>query len=293
MSASCYDASMDIEGLTKSQIFLLTLLTSFVTSIATGIVTVALLDQAPPVITQSVQRVIQATIEQAASSNTKPPVAAAVAVPLQTPPPKERDLSEIVQDVLLSVVRIHDTETTLFLNFGVVLDAEGIIVTDATGFELGKEKATATFSDGTSQRLMVRGRDAKNSLIFFSAAIASTSVEYVPATLDRGEVSLAQTVIALIGKTAPRVASGIVVTSTESSAESPVSMVTTNIDETLISRGTPLINKDGGLIGISTGSSRSVDGSTFISVSAISVDYKSTLTTTDGKGGDTRKATRH
>jgi len=284
---------MDIEGLTKSQIFLLTLLTSFVTSIATGIVTVALLDQAPPVITQSVQRVIQATIEQAASSNTKPPVAAAVAVPLQTPPPKERDLSEIVQDVLLSVVRIHDTETTLFLNFGVVLDAEGIIVTDATGFELGKEKATATFSDGTSQRLMVRGRDAKNSLIFFSAAIASTSVEYVPATLDRGEVSLAQTVIALIGKTAPRVASGIVVTSTESSAESPVSMVTTNIDETLISRGTPLINKDGGLIGISTGSSRSVDGSTFISVSAISVDYKSTLTTTDGKGGDTRKATRH
>ena len=220
---------MDIEGLTKSQIFLLTLLTSFVTSIATGIVTVALLDQAPPVITQSVQRVIQATIEQAASSNTKPPVAAAVAVPLQTPPPKERDLSEIVQDVLLSVVRIHDTETTLFLNFGVVLDAEGIIVTDATGFELGKEKATATFSDGTSQRLMVRGRDAKNSLIFFSAAIASTSVEYVPATLDRGEVSLAQTVIALIGKTAPRVASGIVVTSTESSAEAPVAVVTTNI----------------------------------------------------------------
>ena len=284
---------MDIEHLTKHQIILLTLLVSFVTSIATGIVTVALLDQAPPVITQSVQRVIQATIEQAASSNTKPPVAAAVAVPLQTPPPKERDLSEIVQDVLLSVVRIHDTETTLFLNFGVVLDAEGIIVTDATGFELGKEKATATFSDGTSQRLMVRGRDAKNSLIFFSAAIASTSVEYVPATLDRGEVSLAQTVIALIGKTAPRVASGIVVTSTESSAESPVSMVTTNIDETLISRGTPLINKDGGLIGISTGSSRSVDGSTFISVSAISVDYKSTLTTTDGKGGDTRKATRH
>src|SRR4029077_18213268 len=54
---------MDIEKLTKSQIVLLTLLVSFVTSIATGIVTVSLMDQAPPAIAQSVSRIVEHTVE--------------------------------------------------------------------------------------------------------------------------------------------------------------------------------------------------------------------------------------
>lgn len=284
---------MDIEELTKSQIFLLTLLTSFVTSIATGIVTVALLDQAPPVITQSVYRVIQATIERAAPNNSKPPVAAAVAVSLQTPPPKERNFSEIVQGVFPSIVRIHDAETAAFLGFGIVLDVEGVIISDAAGFELGRENATATFSDGSSQKLAARGRDTKNNLIFFTATTASTTVIYVPAVLDKGHVSLAQTVVALIGKTAPRIASGLVVAFVESTTESPVSMITTNIDATFIAPGTPLINTDGALVGMSTGSSRSIDGSTFVPISAISADYKNTLAIGEVKAENANHSTAH
>lgn len=50
-----------MEELNKTQLILLALLVSFVTSSATGIVTVALMDQAPPAITQTINRVVKET----------------------------------------------------------------------------------------------------------------------------------------------------------------------------------------------------------------------------------------
>ena len=71
---------MDIEELTKSQIVLLVVLISFVTSMATGIVTVSLMDQAPTSVAQTVNRVIQQTIKEVAS----PGQTATVELPAKT-----------------------------------------------------------------------------------------------------------------------------------------------------------------------------------------------------------------
>mgnify|MGYP000753322008 CR=1 FL=1 len=54
---------MDIKDLNKSQLILLAILLSFVTSIATGITTVTLMQQAPASITIPINRVIRETVE--------------------------------------------------------------------------------------------------------------------------------------------------------------------------------------------------------------------------------------
>lgn len=55
---------MDIKELNKKQLILLTLLITFVVSIATGIVTVSLMNQAPKNVPQTINNVIQRTIEK-------------------------------------------------------------------------------------------------------------------------------------------------------------------------------------------------------------------------------------
>lgn len=55
---------MDIKDLNKPQLILLAVLLSFVTSIATGITTVTLMQQAPQSITTPINRVVQQTIEK-------------------------------------------------------------------------------------------------------------------------------------------------------------------------------------------------------------------------------------
>lgn len=55
---------VEIKDLNKTQLILLAILLSFITSIATGIVTVTLMQQAPTGVTQTINRVVQQTIEK-------------------------------------------------------------------------------------------------------------------------------------------------------------------------------------------------------------------------------------
>ena len=67
---------MDVKDLNKTQLILLALLLSFVTSIATGITTVTLMEQAPSSVTVPINRIIKQTVEKIVPVDTGPKVQA-------------------------------------------------------------------------------------------------------------------------------------------------------------------------------------------------------------------------
>lgn len=60
---------MDIKDLNKQQLLLLAILLSFVISIATGITTVTLMEQAPKSVTVPITRIVKETVEKIVPSN--------------------------------------------------------------------------------------------------------------------------------------------------------------------------------------------------------------------------------
>lgn len=81
-----------MNDLNKHQLVLLVLLVSFVTALATGIVVATLVSQAPPPLTQTIQRVIEKVTEKAAEI---------APTPLKRDEAKELELSALARDILI------------------------------------------------------------------------------------------------------------------------------------------------------------------------------------------------
>ena len=255
---------MDIEQLSKSQIVLLTLLVTFVTSIATGIVTVSLMDQAPPVVAQTVNRVIERTVESVAPAPKGQSASAATVVTQQkTVVVKESDLvSQAVARASLSVVRVNSTQDGAFLALGLVLDAQGTVVTDSAALEDGD--ITLSLPDGSHMRYFVTKRDKETGLAFLQPATSTEKAPtWTPATISTDNTVLGTSVVVIAGKTAPRIDLGVV------TALPANSVIDTNIAQSSIIAGSPLVDTDGNIIGISTSVSRAVSDSGFLTASVL------------------------
>lgn len=251
---------MDIEQLSKSQIVLLTLLISFVTSIATGIVTVSLMDQAPPAIAQTVNRVIERTVQSVAPAPKGQSAAAATVVTQEkTVVVKESDLiSEAVAHASLSIVRVSETQSSTFLALGLVLDAQGTVVTDSSAIESGD--VTLALPDGSHVRAFVTARDKDTGLAFLQPATSTDKAPaWTPATISTNNSVLGTSIVSIAGKTVARIAPGVI------TAMPTSTVIDTNIDTGSIVPGSPLVNTDGNIVGISTSVSRATSDSGFLS----------------------------
>ncbi len=261
---------MDIEELTKSQIVLLVLLVSFVTSMATGIVTVSLMDQAPASVAQTVNRVIQQTIKEVAS----PGQAATVVMPTKTVVVNEANaIAGAVQKSTPSVVRLYSSDGSTFLGLGVVVDASGEMITDTAAIGSAAQ-ASVTFANGASVQASVTTRDAGIGLAILSVATSSestTTPAWVPISVSSATPVLGESVVMIAGESNPWVGSGLI-SSLVPATDATGALVKTDISGDNVLFGSPLIDTDGNLVGISTEVSRSSSGSAFIPVSAISMD---------------------
>ena len=267
---------MDIEKLTKSQIVLLTLLVSFVTSIATGIVTVSLMDQAPPAIAQTVNRIVEHTVEKVVTTPAPAPKgqsASAVVTTEKTVVVKESDLvAQAVERIRPSLVHLYTSasKNATLVGMGIVLDTQGSVLVDASS--LGDtSQPFIGLADGTRIRALIvsRNKDAGTTLLRVSTTtVEGKTVTFMPAKVSLDQSTLGQSVVALSGKSVPRIADGLI-TAVIPLPPTTVTILDTNISADLVSPGSPLINTDGAIVGVSTQVSRTSSQGGFIASSSL------------------------
>lgn len=274
---------MEIEELNKFQLILLALLVSFVTSIATGIVTVTLLAQAPPGVTQTINRVVEQTIQTVVpeATSTKPAVTQTIVV-------KEDDLiTGSIASALLKTGRVFGGMSTTSPVVGLAAQiAPGVLVTDSAIVS----KDNLIDINGVDAIFSVAQTFPEIGIAVLTPEATST-VLGTPFTVgDTSAIKLGSTVTAILAVSNPRVAIGSVsalfplaTTAKKGSVPVAVRAVDTNLDVGTIT-GAPLIDLFGNLVGISTGASQAAGSEgTFVSASDIIAALSAAATTTSAQ----------
>lgn len=247
---------MQMEDLNKNQIILLVLLISFVTSIATGIITTSLLQQAPIEVTRNINSIVEKTIQTV----TTPGVVTPGQKEVTTIIVKEEDsvLASIDKNIK-SIVRINEKDallgTNTFYGIGLVLNKEGSIVADRKTI-VGGDVYTATMSDNTELTVIPTGVDRNTDVIIFKAVQPAKSYNFVPATFSDSEPKLGQTLISIGGDTSNSSSVGRVSllamkdTTVGTTTTKYLSGIDFDVSAKELVSGSPLFNLSGDVVGL-------------------------------------------
>lgn len=238
---------MDIERLNKTQIILLTLLISFVTSIATGIATVSLMENAPTDVTRVISRIVERPIETITPGKTE------VVTREQTVVVNESEqISEAISRIEPSIVRIYSLsgrDDRVFEGLGVIASTDGAVVADHR-IVRSRANYVARLRDGVELEMRASDSDGEQGM-FTLIADNDGLPALTPATFKPfNQLTLGQTVVAVGGETSTRVAPGVIAELLPTTSPNDASRVRTTIDTSTLSLGTPLIALDGAVVGM-------------------------------------------
>jgi hypothetical protein len=263
-----------MDHLSKQQLVLLALLVSFMTSLATGIVTVSLMDQAPQGVTRTISQVIEKTIQEAAPQQD----AAVGTVTLSV----DDQLATAVAKVSSSIVKIEDNSKAI-LGLGIIVSKNGVIMVDksvvsqSSGYSnvaYSVSNYSVVLSDGTIVPVGIVPASASQSLvnsdvIFLSpssniATDASSQVVFTPITASYS-FSLGQTVFSLAGTSTAILGQGLIsdMAATSSLANGNPLPIITSIASDKTTAGSPLFDIRGDVIGVRTASLSTSEGASF------------------------------
>ena len=258
-----------MENLTKQQIILLTLLVSFVTSIATGIVTVALMNQAPVGVVQTINRVVERTIETVTSPSKETVVKETVVVNT------DDQIVSAVEKTSKSVIRIYKTDTDpssglnsmVFVGLGAVVSDDGTVATDNNLVSSGSKYFMSTPDNKLLELSILRNISGEQVALLKIKNDEKNPITIYKVAISNNDLKLGQTVIYIGGETKNIVSTGIVsslsakeikpddiATSTASSTpivNTKISSIETSISSNFNSGGL-LLNLSGELVGLKT-----------------------------------------
>ncbi len=246
-----------MEHLNKSQIILLALFVSFVSSMATGVVVVTLMQQAPEPVLQTITRVVEKTIEKI--------VPTIIEKPGKTIVIKDEDL-------LIAAIERNSKSVAVFslireggevwsAGVGVIVSADGLVVTDKANFGGG---VLVTTINGAKYTLEIVSNEKEGLLglgKLTPVAKASTSTPlatFIPVSFgNAGTLKIGQTAIVISGRDGKTITTGFVSSLDTRTVVDSETKVETKVLESIglsvrflgTSNGAPIITLDGLVVG--------------------------------------------
>ncbi len=247
-----------MEDLTKHQLILLTILITFVTSIGTSIISFTLLSEAPVEVTQTINRVVEKTIEKVVPEEGKTEKIVTTVVVNE-----DDRILETISKSEKSIVRIMTKGadgSEIFSGFGIVVNNNGVIATDIRNYNQGFSYSIY-FNDG---EVLPSGEiflDEKNNLMFIESIIPKTRpTKYVfsPANLGNSDnLKIGQTIVAVSGKESNAVSIGRIKQLGFLEDKKTVKYILSDISSSRVYPASPILNLSGEIVGLEMVSSDS------------------------------------
>lgn len=243
-----------MEDLTKQQMALLTVLVSFVCSVATSIMIVSLLTDTAPVVSQTINSIVEKTIEKVVTGTTTP-------VFIKTPPAPIMTEGEKVISALQSnipkMVSIREKATvgesatsTTKIGVGTIVSPDGLILADSS--VIGEKTEFLVFFGDKYRTAKKVYFDNTLHLAFLQPGEAikddknTEDVVFSPVTYNRTDLSLALPMVALGGENGKSMTRG---TLTEIPDKKTSSLVSGDMTLTASYKGGIVFGLDGKVIG--------------------------------------------